>query len=137
MLALLTTLQNTPKHSDSPKLINCQSSLQITILHSLFSKHLNSIMYAQPATRNYRKLIHSSIPRSSHCSWSGCLCVSAASGHMRRSRKIEGNVQGAWSARQLRRAQNRRESGNNVITDTSVEVSQLEMKARLSSLHGR
>lgn len=46
------------------KLTNCQFFQQITILHSLFSKHLNSIMYAHSATRNYRKLIHSSIPRN-------------------------------------------------------------------------
>lgn len=47
---------------------------QIIILHSLFSKHLNSIMYAHSATRNYRKLIHSSllnIKKRNYCSWSG------------------------------------------------------------------
>lgn len=46
------------------KLTNCQLFPQIIILHSLFSKHLNSIMYAHSVTRNYRKLIHSSISRS-------------------------------------------------------------------------
>lgn len=46
------------------KLKDCQFYQQITILHSLFSKHLNSLMYSRSATRNYRKLIHSSIPRS-------------------------------------------------------------------------
>lgn len=46
------------------KLTNCQLFPQIIVLHSLFSKHLNSIMYAHSATRNYRKLIHSSISRS-------------------------------------------------------------------------
>lgn len=135
--ALLTHSAEHTQTLRPSKLINCQFSPQITILHSLFSKHLNSIMYAQPATRNYRKLIHSSIPRSSHCSPSGCLCVSAASGHMRRSHKIEGNVQGAWSAGRLRSAQSRRETSHNVITDNSVEVSRLEMKARCGVLHGR
>lgn len=46
------------------KLTNCQLFPQIRILHSLFSKHLNSIMYAHSATRNYRKLTHSLISRS-------------------------------------------------------------------------
>lgn len=94
-------------------------------------------MYAQPATRNYRKLIHSSIPRSGHCSWSGCLWAVAAAGHGRRSCKIEGNVQGAWSARQLRSALSRIKTGRNVIAGTSMEVSWLEMKARCSILRRR
>lgn len=56
---------------------------------------------------------------------------------MRRSRKIEGNAQGVGSTGRLRGAQSGRETGNNVITDSSVEVPRLEMKARCGVLRGR
>lgn len=58
------TTQGFPQPLSHWKLTNCQFFQQITILHSLFPKHLNSIMYAHSARRNYRKLIHSSIPRN-------------------------------------------------------------------------
>lgn len=43
--------------------------------------------------------------KQNYCSWSGCVRVVWASEHMRRKRKIEGTVQGAWSVTWLRTAQ--------------------------------
>lgn len=120
------------------KLTNCQFFQQITILHSLFSKHLNSIMYAHSATRNYRKLIHSSISRSRIIVLGLVVYMSPGlQGTWGETAKLRAIFKGlgVWDGWELLRALQGLLC--KVITGISTEGSQLEIKASWSVPHGR
>lgn len=87
------------------KLTHCQFFHQIIILQIIF-KTLELYNVCSLGYKELQKIdTLLNTKKRNDCSWSGFLHIIWSLGHMRRNRKIEGSVQGAWSVKWLRTAQ--------------------------------